>query len=594
MATVFEADVALHPGTNEVVAVAQLGNGEERRSEPVTDVVRLTPRPTARIVAHVEDGHVTFDGGSSTPSEYDDAPILAYRWSNRVGAGLLPEAAVDSTPAADGQVGESSVVADVPADDGEYYVRLEVTDAADRTDASTVCIVVEEGVARVMDPIVEEAAWVQDAAVYGMVVQNFTSDGFQGVTSRLDELEALGITAVWFAPITGTPQGDFGYAVTDYFDVRPAYGTLEDFRRLVDEAHARGIRVLMDFVPNHTSSEHPYFQHAESHGEASPYYSFYDRDSGGTPTHYFTWDNLPNLNFDNPEVRRFMTEAFTYWVRDYDVDGFRVDVAWGIKQRRPDYWLEWSAELNRIKPDSLLIAEASARDPFYVENGFDAAYDWTDELGVWAWGDVFAKGFPLSREMTDALTAEGEGYPPDSLILRFLNNNDTGMRFISVYGVNRYRAALVLLLTLPGIPCIYTGDEVGAQFQPYETDEEIAWDDPNDLRPYVTRLIQFRHDHPALQTREWSQIAVEPAVEMFGYLRPAENDASMGVILNYSPNDIEATVTLPPELAGVPLVDRWNDDQVDASTTGTLTLSVPAWGCRVLQPEHAASRLGAT
>jgi glycosidase len=405
----------------------------------------------------------------------------------------------------------------------------------------------------------------------------------------MQELQDLGITAIWFAPITGTPEGDFGYAVTDYFNVRPEYGTLEDFRALVDEAHARGIRVLMDFVPNHTSIEHPYFRHAEEWGGVSPYYDFYDRDSGGTPTHYFSWDHLPNLNFENPEVRRFMTEAFLYWVRELDVDGFRVDVAWGIKERRPEYWLEWSAALNRIKPDGLLIAEASARDPFYVQNGFDAAYDWTDELGVWAWGDVFALGFPLSKVMPETLNAGGEGYDPDSLILRFLNNNDTGMRFTSIYGVNRYRAALVLLLTLPGIPCLYTGDEVGAQFQPYENPEEIDWDDANGIRPFVSRLIHLRHDLLALQSRNWSQIEVAPAVEMFGYLRPAEGEGSIGVILNYSPNDLDATVTLPPELTGAPLVDLWNDERIPATRGGTLTVSVPAWGFRLLQMETVAT-----
>jgi cyclomaltodextrinase / maltogenic alpha-amylase / neopullulanase len=589
----FSAEVSLQPGPNTLVAMAQLVSGDEERSEPVIHTVRLSPRPTARIAARVDGGALTLDGTTSTPSDYDDSPLVSYQWTNRqtnpVALSLTTGQGGDASPVVVESPVASAMVADMPGADGEYYVSLNVTDEAGRSDVSTVCILVEDGVARAMDPVVEETAWIGEAVVYGMVVRNFTSDGFQGVASRLGELEELGITAIWFAPITRTPEGDFGYAVTDYFDVRPEYGTLDEFRTLVDASHAHGIRVLMDFVPNHTSIEHSYYQHAESFGDASPYYDFYDRDSGGTVTHYFSWDHLPNLNFDNPEVRRFMTEAFSSWVRDYDVDGFRVDVAWGVKERRPDYWLDLSAELNRIKPDVLLIAEASARDPYYVQNGFDAAYDWTDELGVWAWGEVFANGFPLSKAMPEALTADGEGYDPDSLILRFLNNNDTGQRFISIYGVNRYRAALVLLMTLPGIPCLYTGDETGAQFQPYETVDEIDWSDPNDFRSYVTRLVQLRNQQPAFHSRDWSQIEVEPAVEMFGYLRPADDDASIAVILNYSTNDINATVALPPELAGVALTDLWTGEQFPPANGDMLTVSVPAWGFRAVQANRAAA-----
>lgn len=600
----FAATVALAPGANEVQATATFPDGEEIASAPVVHTVRLEPRPVSRAVVHVNGEIVVLDGTASETSGFDGAEITSWAWIAReqnperlsladtgktidVGepapAGATPSARAVPSDA----VTSAAVQLEAPTADGEYYVSLLVTDAEGRTDASTACFVVEDGVARVVDPIVEEAAWVESAVVYGMVVRNFTSDGFQGVTSRLDELRELGITAIWFAPITGTPAGDFGYAVTDYFSVRPEYGTLDDVRELVDAAHAKGIRILMDFVPNHTSDHHPYFLDAEEHGEASPYFGYYDRNDGGGSTHYFEWSHLPNLNFDNPEVRRFMTEAFSFWVREYGVDGFRVDVAWGIEDRRPDYWLEWSAELNRIKPDSLLIAEASARDPFYVQNGFDAAYDWTDELGVWAWGDVFAKGFPLSKEMPKALTNEGNGYHPDSLVFRFLNNNDTGSRFISVYGVNRYQSALAILMTLPGIPCIYTGDEVGAQFLPYESVGEISWEDPSDVRPYVQRLIELRRSHPSLYSRSWTQIDADPAVELFAYLRHTEGKDPIAVIINYAARDVEGTIVLPDVLTGKPLVDIWACERFDASHD-SLALEMPAWRLRVLQVDQSA------
>jgi cyclomaltodextrinase / maltogenic alpha-amylase / neopullulanase len=591
----FSAMVRLIPGENVVTAIATLANGDRIAAEPVTHTVRLSPRPTSRITVSVEGASVVLDGVGSEASEFDGAPIVSWSWTARsgnpaplrdVGSGdALPQSEMDdpdATPAPASDDGGATISVGTPEEDGEYYVSLRVTDEAGRSDTSTACFVVERGTARAVDPVTEEAAWVESAVVYGMVVRNFTSDEFRGVTERLQELQDLGVTAIWFAPITRTIQNLFGYEVTDYFDVRPEYGTLEDFRELVQQAHARDMKILMDFVPNHTSYRHPYFEDAVAHGEASPYYDFFDRDEGGGVTHYFEWSHLPNLNFDNPEVRRFMTEAFTFWVREYDVDGFRADVAWGIKERRPDYWLAWSAEMNRIKPDSLLIAEASARDPFYVHNGFDAAYDWTDELGVWAWGDAFAYGFPMSMAMPDALTNGGEGYDPDSLVFRFLNNNDTDMRFVSIYGVNYYRVALAMMLTLPGIPCLYTGDEVGAQFLPYETLGEIDWSDPNELRPFVRRLVQLRRANPGLYSRTWSQLEAEPSVEIFAYLREGEGARPIAVVLNFSAGEIDATVTMPPSFAGFDLIDLWTDEPVAPPASGKLMVPVPAWGFRIL------------
>ena len=580
----FVATVRLQPGPNEVVAVATLASGEEFTSAPVTHTVRLTPRPVSRIEIRIEDNGIVLDGASSAPSDYDRVPIASYRWSARPGN---PETIADPAPAGASEVGAERMTIPAPATDGEYYVSLEVLDAAGRSDTSTACFAVEQGEARVVDPVTSVAPWVADAVVYGMVVRNFTDAGFRGVTARMSELAELGVTAIWLAPITRTFPGDFGYAVTDYFDVRPEYGTLDDFRDMVREAHSRGIRVLMDFVPNHTSDQHPYFEHAKTHRAASPYFDWYDRDADGTPTHYFQWKHLPNLNFDNPDVRRFMTEAFAFWMRECDVDGFRVDVAWGIKERRPDYWLGWSAELNRIKPDSLLIAEASARDPFYVHNGFDAAYDWTDDLGVWAWTEVFTSDAPMSTAMPKALTNHGFGYDPDSLILRFLNNNDTGERFISTHGVGYYRVAMAMLMTLPGIPCVYTGDEVGAPYKPYETASEIAWDDPHELRPFVRRLIEIRRGNPSLFGTGWRQLEAEPSTELFAYVRESDGNPPVAVVLNFSDTEVQARLPLPAELARDNLTDIWSGERIPGNGESLIT-SLPAWGFRMLMPFEEA------
>ncbi|HEX2280646.1 MAG TPA: alpha-amylase family glycosyl hydrolase, partial [Thermomicrobiales bacterium] len=551
---------------------------DEVRSGPVTYTVRLEPRPTAFLAVKMGAGHLIVDGTTSQPSEFDNAAIKTWRVTPRKD-NPAPLDFSETTP------GIWSAV--VPPVDGEYYASLTVEDDQGRTDVAVSYFLVEDGQARVPDPIHERASWIADAVVYGVVPRNFDPPGFEGVAARLTDLADLGVTALWFAPITRTQPDLFGYEVTDYFDVRAEYGTKEDFRTLVDAAHARGLRVLMDFVPNHTSIEHPYARDATANGETSTYWDFYDRDPGGNLTHYFNWTHLPNLNYDNPEVARFMMEAFTYWVREFDIDGFRVDAVWGIKERNPEWLTSFLAEMNRIKPDSLLIAEGSARDRFYFEQGFDAAYDWTDELGHWAWGDALGGIAPIGEEMVSVLTDGGRGYHEDALVMRFLNNNDTGQRFISTYGVDFYRTALAMLLTLPGLPCLYTGDEMGAEYQPYSQLGPIDWTDRHGLRDVTKKLIAIRRSAPALHSREWLPLSVEPATPLFAYLRTSKNGREpVVVMLNFSGTDVEAAAELPRETAEVlgdaELTDLWSGEPVPGIADGRLTAAIPGWGFRFI------------
>jgi cyclomaltodextrinase len=541
-------------------------------------IVRFSPRPTARLTVSIIGKRVTFDGTASEPSEYDGAAIQSWNLTPRQN-NPAPLVLADVTPG----VWSGAV----PAADGEYYTALTVEDDLGRTDFAASYFVVEDGQARVPDAIHERAGWIADAVVYGVVPRNFDPPGFAGVAARLDDLADLGVTALWFSPITCTLPDDFGYVVTGYFDVRADYGTQVEFRDLVGAAHARGMRVLMDFVPNHTSIEHPYAQDAIANGRASTHWDFYDRDSGGNLTHYFNWSHLPNLNYDNPEVARFMMEAFSYWVREFDVDGFRVDAVWGIKERNPEWLTAFLQEMNRIKPDSLVIAEASARDNFYFEQGFDAAYDWTDQLGHWAWGDALAGVAPIGEAMAEVLTDGGRGYHEDALVMRFLNNNDTGQRFISTFGVDFYRTALAMLLTLPGLPCLYTGDEVGAEYQPYGQTGPIDWTDRHGLRNVTKKLIALRRGTPALHSREWLPLVVDPATPLFAFQRTGKRgDAPVVILLNFSGTDVEAVADLPDETADVlgasELTDLWSGDLVPAVAGGRVTASIPGWGFRFL------------
>jgi len=158
----------------------------------------------------------------------------------------------------------------------------------------------------------EHPKWRPCTILYGAVPSLFGRDGFAAVTRHLAQIARLCVTALWLPPVTDAPAGDFGYALTDPFRLRPDLGSAASLHTLIGQAHARGIRVLLDVVTNHLAREHPYFVDAERRGHASPYFDWFERDSAGRPVHYFDWSSLENLNYGNPEVHHYMLAAITF------------------------------------------------------------------------------------------------------------------------------------------------------------------------------------------------------------------------------------------------------------------------------------------
>lgn len=589
----FTATLPLNEGENQVSAACQPA-GEQ--AESLTYTVGLRNTPVSNIEIQLENGQVVVDGSASQPAPRNGDAVRAYRWSVREAnpAEITIQSPEDlAGQVLSGEVDSPRLVFVPPEADGEYYLNLTVVDESGRSDTSTTYFRIANGQAVLDDWSWQNTEWIESAVVYGVIPRNFANKAFEGIIDRLDELQDLGVTALWLAPVHPSPIGDYGYAVVDYFELRPQYGSKDDFRRMVQEAHRRGIRILMDLVPNHSSDEHRYFQDMLKYGMDSHYWEFYDHDETGAPTHYFDWTNLPNLNYDNPEVEQWMIEASAYWVREFDIDGFRVDVAWGIRERKPDFWPKWRQALKRIKPDVLLLAEASARDDYYFTEGFDVAYDWTSQLGHWAWELVFEDTNLLTYNLDAALTNVQQGFHEDALIFRFINNNDTGQRFISRHGLEMTRVATALLLTLPGIPCIYTGDDVGEVFLPYGDPWPITWDDPHGLFDYHKQLVHLRRDTPALHSREWQIVDVEPRQQVYGYVRHIRNQPDnqpVLVLLNFFDQENQVEVQLPEgfeAFANQPLQDLLSGELVQVSGSGPLTVTMQPYSSLLLTPAQA-------
>jgi glycosidase len=525
----FRAEISIRSGSNEVIARCS-AEDDVNGSASVTYVGRLEERPTARINLSVNGDTVELNGGRSDPAEPDGSAITRYEWSpGPRGAGPLATIAGKRLATESGE----RLRLRVPAKDGEYFVTLDVTDELDRSDSSTTYFVVENGRAREVDLLAEHPAWIDNSIVYAPIPRLWGYGGPKAIKRRLPYLKELGVDVLWLWPPTSLRSSGEEYAIDDYFKLDPSWGPKRAFRKMVDEAHRLGLRVIVDFVANHMSAESPYFRDTVEHGEASHYWDFFDRNSDGEYTHYFDWAHLPNLNYDNPQVRRMVLEATSYWVRDIGVDGFRVDAVWGVKRRRSQYWPKWRTDLQRITPDLMLIAEASAVDPYYFNNGFDLAYDWTKQLGDWAWDSAFESPKNAGTLLARALMNGGKGYAEDALILRFLNNNDTGARFIDKYSPEITRVAAVLQFTVPGVPSMFAGDEIGASYEPYSELTPIAWRDRHSLRDVYMELIDLKHTIAALNSRKMEVLTSRPGSTL-AYVRPAVGESGpVLVVLNF-------------------------------------------------------------
>ncbi len=321
--------------------------------------------------------------------------------------------------------------------------------------------------------------WFDDAVVYEIFVRSFyDSDGdgigdLRGVIEQLDYVESLGADVIWLMPVLEGPTYH-GYEVTDYYAIEADYGTEEDFLALLDAAHSRGIRVIMDFVIYHVSSRHPFF--TDAYGNPDSRYSdwFIWRDEAHTSYETFMGvQTMPRLNHENPEVLAYVTDVALHWLdpngdgSPYDgVDGFRCDVAIGVPH---ETWAHIRDAVKALRPDALMLGEvwttsALEMAPFFAE--FDALFDFPLYSVASGANDRNGDGLISGRRDPRSLELEFASweslYPSGAGLVHFLSNHDTNRIMSEVGGdVSRAKAAAVFVLTLPGTPMIYYGEEIG-------------------------------------------------------------------------------------------------------------------------------------
>ncbi|MCS6844951.1 MAG: alpha-amylase family glycosyl hydrolase [Caldilineales bacterium] len=413
---------------------------------------------------------------------------------------------------------------------------------------------------------VEPPAWAHDAIVYQIVVdrfapapqrwlepaemETFVGGTLRGIVERLDYIADLGVNTLWLTPIFRAASYH-GYDTVDYFDVDPRFGSQADLAELVRQAHARGLRVILDFVANHCSDRFPLFREALA-DPASPHRRLFIFDPSFPHGYrcFFTAANMPQFNHDHPAARRLLLDAAQHWLREFGVDGYRLDYAAGPSH---DFWSEFRAACKAVNPDCWLFGEVTlGSDALRTYVGrLDGCLDFafTRQARLLCAGEGPAE--PISRFAASLLRAE-RYFPADFTRPAFVENHDMN-RFLWVAGGDRarLRMALGLLLGLGRSPILYYGTEVGLG-QPRakghyreEARHPMRWDEAQDraLLADVRRLVAFRRRHPALSRGPTATLHLDDDTGLWLAERRWEDDRALIAV---NAGAAAGHLTLPP------------------------------------------------
>ncbi|MBO9617015.1 MAG: DUF3459 domain-containing protein [Dyadobacter sp.] len=488
------------------------------------------------------------------------------------------------------------------------------------------------------------------AVCYEIFVRSFADsngDGIgdiNGITSRLDYLKDLGVDALWLTPICKSPTYH-KYDVTDYRQIDPEYGTMADFKRLLSEAHKRGIRIIKDLVVNHTSDQHPWFQQARQ-GKQNPYRDYYvwlpqktidslgiatrekSGDSwevnpwhavkeGGDEKYYgLFWSGMPDLNFDNPKVREEIYDIAGFWLNEVGVDGFRLDAAKHIypdweAEKSHAFWIEFREKVRSFKPDVYLVGEVWSTPekvaPYF--KGLPANFNIDAALAI---HQMLKSGESINLiKQLQQTHAVYKAANPDFIDAVFNNNHDHVRIGTTVNGdIPKMKLAASLLLTLPGEPYLYYGEEIGmlgnkpdenirepflwrdqatdklrtSWMKPsYSTDDKVRnleaqVKDPASIYHHYKKLLKLRHEYPAL--RQVAPVNLGDAgirqEHIIAFTRP---HASGDLLVVHNVSGVEKAIELPAGARGRKLLFA-SSEKVEIS--GKL-LKIPAYGSAVLR-----------
>ena len=421
---------------------------------------------------------------------------------------------------------------------------------------------------------VSNADWSRDAVLYQLNTRQFTREGtFAAAQRQLPRLAAMGVDIIWLMPIhpigEANRKGSLGspYAVRDYRAVNPELGTEADFRAFVEEAQRLGLKVILDWVANHSATDNPL---TLSHPE------WYTRSPEGAlvPPAGTDWSDVADFDYSQPALRRYMTESLIYWVREFGIDGFRCDVAGYVPT---DFWDTARAQLDKVKP-VFMLAEWEQRD--LHNRAFDATYGW-------GWKEAMqrlVKSGEGAGPIRGYYAGQAETWPHAAMRMVYTENHDQNSWdgvASEIYG-DAYEAAIALSFTGSGLPLIYNGQEADndRQLAFFERDPIVWREGRHDalFRKLIALKTEMRALHNGRFGATMIEVPTDAAEDVYAFTRGAAGERVFAVF-NLSPRP--HAVTFGKARHHGTYTDALSGEA--ATFAGGETLDLPAWGYRIFK-----------
>lgn len=371
--------------------------------------------------------------------------------------------------------------------------------------------------------------WSKNATIYEVNVRQYTPEGtFKAFEAHLPRLKAMGIDIIWLMPVhpigLEKRKGSLGsyYSVKDYYGVNPEFGTMDDFKALVDKIHSMGMYVIIDWVANHSAWDNPL---ATEH----PEWYTKTREGNFQPTPWYDWEDIIDFDFDQPGLRKYMTDALKFWVQEANIDGYRCDVAGFIPV---DFWENARAELDAIKP-VFMLAEWESRD--LHKRAFDMTYAWS----LW---DHMRNATTEHKGIGGLITYmahDVSAFPNGAYRMTFTDNHDKNSWEGNPYSNfgDGLEAAMALAGTINGMPLVYSGQEAGLNRSLAFFDKDsIQWK-PHPFAAMYTKLFDLKHKNQALWNGAWGgemvRIYSDKMEQVVSFAREKNGDRVL-TIINFS------------------------------------------------------------
>lgn len=367
---------------------------------------------------------------------------------------------------------------------------------------------------------------------------NFFGGDLKGIMNKLSYLEQLGINAIYLTPIFEAPT-NHKYDTTDYYKIDPHFGDLNILKELVLKCHEKGIKVVLDAVFNHSGFFFAPFQDVIERGEESPYFDWFHIHKWPLkmdPPSYDTFafaSRMPKLNTENPEVKNYLLNVARYWIKEADIDGWRLDVCDEVDH---EFWRSFRKTVKEAKPDAFIIGEMWLNSlPWLLGDQFDTVMNYPltrNCLQYFAYNQISEKQFKesITKIQMNHMQQVNE------VMFNLLDSHDTP-RFLTLAGGNRskLKLAAAFQMTYIGTPCIYYGTEVGMEgLQDPDCRRPMEWNEENwdlDLYSYYKGLIRLRRNHEALRKGNFRWI--DTCNGIIGYIRETEKEKILVFINNH-------------------------------------------------------------